>query len=346
MSFTLHAFNCWADRRFVATPPRYIVPGQTLYLTIEAARRQFRFVPRNDLVESIRFIFWYCAKKYGMAVHEALWMSNHAHICLTDVQGILPNFMCQMNSLISRQINALLDDTGTNIQKGYSSIEIADDASMLRLSSYTLANPCAADLVSKASEWEGFSTYKHDYNQPFIVERPKCGIWREDNSPHSERTRTGDSITPNTPPPSRWRRKPSKLPELVEGVLDRPKIMPELSDKELRRLVRHETGMKEDLAKDKRREAKKDVLGCKAILAQDSNARPRKRRELFKRQPLVASHNEELKQFRVNRIHAFRQRYREALDRFLEWGAGQALFPKGTWKMRVLYKIPCSPRMA
>lgn len=319
-----------------------MIPGQTLYLTIEAVRRQFRFVPTKDVVDSIRFIFWYCAKRHSVAVHEATWMSNHAHICLTDVEGLLPKFMCQMNSLISRQLNALTDSNGTNIEKGYSSIEIADPGSMLRLSSYTLANPCAADLVEKVTDWEGVCTYHRDYNEPFVVERPKCGMWSERRPIKQDEASTSDDPSDN-PKISKWRRKPSKLPDFVEVQLARPDLRPELSDLELRQLVRKETAIKEANAAAARKAKNKQVLGPEGVLSQDRNARPKTRRPLFQRQPLVAAHDPEVERQRLNRIYRFRQRYKEALDVMVALGKEHAVFPEGTWKMRTLFDVTCEP---
>lgn len=323
----------------MATPPRRVVPGQTLYLTIEAVRRQFRFIPTKDLVDSIRFIFWYCAKKHSMAVHEATWMSNHAHICLTDVQGILPRFMCQMNSLISRQINALTGDTGTNIQKGYSSIEIADCASAIRLSSYTLANPCAADLVEKVADWKGVCTYHRDYHEPFVVERPKCGMWSEsqEKRPRARSLELDSDGNEKT----KWPRKPSKLPEYVEVELTRPDVRPELSNQQVRALVRRETKQKEQTAAAKRKANNKTILGMDAVLKQDPNSTPKKERDLFRRKPLVAAQCDELTALVLDRIHRFRQKYKQALDEYLASGSKSAVFPMGTWKMRTLFKVRC-----
>lgn len=335
----------------MATPPRSILPGQSLYLTIHAANRQFRFIPHKDLVDSIRFIFWYCAKKYEISVHEATWMSNHAHICLTDERGVLPKFVCQMNSLVSRQINALTGETGTNIEKGYSSIEIADSASMLRLSAYTLANPCAANLVRKASDWEGFCTYSREYNQPFKVERPRCGMWAE-NGEYKQSSAAQNSAQPinqdssTVPRKSRWRRKPSKLPESVEVKLARPRIMPDLSDRVLRQKVRERTTYNEETAENKRKRMKKRVLGIAGILKQRSNDRPPTTKKRFKHTPLVAAESKELRLYRMNIIREFRQRYKEALDRFCRLGKEHARFPEGTWKMRTAFNVSCSPLLA
>lgn len=103
-------------------------------------------------------------------------MSNHAHFCITDNKGVLPSFVEKMNSLIARQLNALRGEKGTNFEKGYSDLDILDSDSLADLCAYTLANPCEAGLVSTAAAWKGVSTYHMEYNKPFTVKRPNCGM--------------------------------------------------------------------------------------------------------------------------------------------------------------------------
>lgn len=256
--------------------------------------------------------------------------------------------MCQMNSLISRQINALAGESGTNIEKGYSSVEIADDASMLRLSAYTLANPCAANLVNKASEWEGFCTYHRDYNEPFIVERPKCGLWRESDPSEVDEDEANNesSGTEHRAERKKWRRKPSKLPDSIEAVLARPSIMPELGDKELRQKVRVQLACNEKTAAMKRKKENKTVAGSNGVLSQETSHQAIEPRKQFTRRPLVAAESEETTRYRLERIFRFRQEYKEALERYRSQGKEHARFPRGTWKMRTLFKVACAQQLA
>lgn len=339
----MHGLGARDDSECVATPPRIIFPGQKVHLTIQAVNRQYRFVPQKDVLDSIRFIFWHCVSVYGMAVHDMLWMSNHAHICMTDIRGVLPKFMCQMNSLISRQLNALRGVTGTNIEKGYSSIELLDDASMVGFCAYTLANPCAADLVHTAADWKGISTLKREYNEVFLVERPKCGMWSEHRPGVSPALvdEAGDEAKKKV----KRRRKPSKLPDVVQAKLTRPDVMSELDDRELRQRVRDETKLKECNAARKRvakagaktRSKRKSVLGWEQVLLLRWNQSPRKLQPIFARKPLVAARSEELAQARLDEITVFREEYAEALDLYFMWGSDYAVFPEGTWKMCEVY---------
>lgn len=328
----------------VATPPRFVVPGQSLHLVVKAVSRQFRFVPRKEVVDSIRFIFWYCVKKYKVAVHDAMWMSNHSHLAVTDVDGVYPKFMCEMNSLISRQLNALGSGEGTNIEKGYTCTEIADDEAMLRTCAYILANPCLADLVERTSDWKGVSTFEREYGVPFVVKRPKCGMWSE--SPPDEKCLERNSGSRSDARGgsggwSRRRRKPSNLPEEVEGVLTRPGICLDMSNEELRGKIVARTAYKEKKASAKRKKKKKKVLGWIRAVEEIPTNKPRKRQAIFELKPLVSASAEEVLAVRLDQIRRFRQAYREAWIIYVHESPERAVFPRGTWKMRTMLNARC-----
>jgi putative transposase len=66
-----------ADLSGCVTPPRYNVPGQTVWVSVQAVGRSFRFVPTVQVRESIDFLFALLATKYGLKVHEYLFMKDH-----------------------------------------------------------------------------------------------------------------------------------------------------------------------------------------------------------------------------------------------------------------------------
>lgn len=327
----------------MATPPRIVTPGRPVFLTIRAVNRQFRFVPSKEIVDSIRFVFWHCVSAYNISVHEALWMSNHAHICLTDNDGVLPRFVCKMNSMLSRQLNALRGHKGTNIEKGYSDIEICHDQSMASLCAYALANPCAAHLVNQANAWQGFTTHDLEYNQSFVVERPNCGLWGDGNQPRELIPKTfRPKLKPNNATNSSSRRKPSTLPQRVEGVLTRPKIHLELSDAALRASIRLETKLREQKAQEKRNDEGRSVIGMARVLRRKWNESPSTFEPLFEEIQRIATRCITQKIEKARLLARFNQEYEDALRDFIEKGKSGAVFPPGTWKMRTLFRANCA----
>lgn len=318
-----------------------ITPNRPVFLTLRASGRQFRFLPTKEVTESIRYIFWHCVEVYGIKVHDMNWMSNHAHLCLLDQRGVLPAFTCKMNSMISKQLNAIRRQRGTNIEKGYSDITVVDDWSMASFCAYALANPCAADLVTRASAWKGLNSYGLEYGETFTVTRPNCGMWKE--------RKKGDSAPPELPKTFRPKlcankmlsddllggRKMSKLPKTVQGVLTRPNILPHLNNLELRKLIRDETSRREEMAIARRKKVDKKVLGMRGVLAMKWNDLPSSYESLFQEIPRIATRSHVKFVIYQRLITQFNQRYQEERQKFIHLGKDAALFPYGTWKMRV-----------
>lgn len=339
------------ERKGVATPPRIIIPNRPVFLTLRASGRQFRFLPSKEVTDSIRYIFWHCVDVYGIKVHDMSWMSNHAHICLLDERGVLPAFTCKMNSLISKQLNALRRQRGTNIEKGYSDITVLDDWSMASFCAYALANPCAADLVSRASKWKGLHTYNLEYGEKFIVTRPNCGMWKEGGEVSAGPAQLPRTFRPRVLPKTNATqeansridkpRKPSNLPEIVEGVLTRPNILPYLNNSELRDFIRSETTRREQMAIERRAKSKKGVLGMRGVLAMKWNDVPCSYESLFEEIPRIATRSQAKAMLYQQRIAEFNHQYEAERQKFIWLGKDAALFPYGTWKMRVTMKANC-----
>ena len=265
-----------------------------------------------------------------MHIHEVLCMSNHFHLLLTDVHGRLPDFMHYLDSLLARSVNACRGSSGAVFEKEYSLVVETDEEKIVEHAVYTLANPCAEHLVRRSKHWRGFSTQKLEYGQIVQIERPKVGLWKEEPVERSrKRSMNGEQ--------TRRRGKPSRLPDIIEFELVRPRVWMHLGDTELRAEVRRRLDKRELELIEMRRRAGKEVLGIKRVLAQRWNASPRRSEELFETKPRVAGRGwrQELR-----RIQDFVAAHARARARFLA-GDRCVVWPAGTWQMRVRYGVPC-----
>ena len=100
------------------TSPRYVVPDQTVFITLRAVGRSFRFLPTRQVRELIDYALAVMSKEHGILLHELEFLSNHGHLLLTDVHGVLPDSMRDLASLLSRSLNVHRGHRGTNIRKG------------------------------------------------------------------------------------------------------------------------------------------------------------------------------------------------------------------------------------
>ena len=102
----------------MATPPRQVKKSTTYFVTCRCVSRTFRLVPTDKVTKLVEYCLALCAFLTGIRLHAYCFMSNHYHLVLTDVRGLLPDFMMRLNALLSRNLNAIRGWNGTNFEKG------------------------------------------------------------------------------------------------------------------------------------------------------------------------------------------------------------------------------------
>ncbi len=324
------------------TPPRQILPGQTVFITCRAVGRTFRFVPKPEVVDTIRFCFVLAASKYRIQVHEFLWMSNHFHMVVTAVDDALPSFMQHLNSLTSRALNALRGRSGANIEAHYNMVVVTDPAKILEHCAYTLANPCAANLVVRAEQWKGLSSYHLEYGEKLVAKRPKRGLWSEKRlkaEAAAEAKRRGRKGRKSA---GRAKRRGRRVtPDEVSITLTRPPGFDEMSDEDLRDEVRRQVVVREAEAEDLRAEEGRRVLGMKRVRAQHWNDYPKKTENMFGPVPKASGKSRWAVLEALGRCAQFVAAYRRARGAFVA-GDRDVEFPCGTWQMKKRFHVNCA----
>lgn len=199
---------------------------------------------------------------------------------------------------------------------------------------YTLANPVRAFLVAKARHWKGTSSLRLEYGKPVPVEKPKLGLWAG-KAAHAGRRASQRSKR------AAYAGR-STLPAVAYLVIDRPPIMPHLSDEELRAELRERLAQTEQEIGKKRQKLGWKVLGWSKVVAQWFMAIPAKTEELFQRNPTFSASHVWERVAIAALLKKFRQAYYEARRRFLA-GDRDVAFPEGTYFMRRHWNVPIEP---
>ena len=140
--------------------PRSVLPNTTYMLTRRCLGRRFLLRPDG----AINNIFVYClalaAEKYGVELHAACVMSNHYHLILTDVRGVLPDFTAWLNRQLAMCIKRVRkwDEVVWEPNVACSAIELPGRAEVLDKVAYVLLNPVSAALVRSPERWPGVVT--------------------------------------------------------------------------------------------------------------------------------------------------------------------------------------------
>jgi len=260
-------------------------------------------------------IFLYClawaVRASCVQVHEFIVMSNHYHIVLSDPHGRLPKFTQQLHGLVARAVNASRGRFGTFWEnEQYSAPELPEDADVVDKSVYVLTNAQAADLVERAHQWPGLSSWNLEYGQEIVVTKPATMFSR-------------------------------RMPKQLSFKLVRPPVHLDLSDADLRALIRRKVVEREEqLIIERRRDGRK-VLGVKRILAQSIDDAPTSREERFAVRPRVSSRSVWQRLAVIRRNKTWLAAYREALGRFVA-GVRDVVFPYGTYLMKERFAVACA----
>ena len=289
----------------------------------------------------LRYLLFATVHKYAgrISLHEFQFLSNHFHLVLTDVEGCLPAFMQDLNSLITRNLNAIHGDSGTCIEKGYNDVTPQDDERVVRHAVYTLANACAAHLVRRTRQWTGLSSHALWYGDEVVAARPADGMWKyadEAERQRLKRRRRRSSVNEGR----LQRRSRTTMPQVARIRLERPPIYNDLSDVELRKHILAQLAARENELESERRRLRLRVLGMRKVKLQSYWASPRTAEDMFKTTPSISASSKWTLIGGLRRRAAFVTAYARARDSHLA-GDSDPVFPYGTWWMKRRFNVRC-----
>jgi putative transposase len=294
------------------TAPRRVLPAATLMLSRRCLNRMLLLRPSKLTNQLFSFILAVVAERYGIEVHCFCVLSNHFHLVATDPLGTSPAFMRDLCALVARSFNALHGRWENLWAPGsYSAVALLTPDDVLDKMAYVLANPAAADLVQHGSEWPGlWSAPAQIGGAPIRIDRPRH-FFREEGP----------------------------MPGYARLQLSCPCGFDSAED--FRAELERRVAALEDEAARKRKEKGGTVLGAKKVLAQKPHARPafgEPRRGL---NPRIAARDKWKRIEAIGRLKEFLHSYRAAWAAFTR-GARDALFPHGTYWMRIAYGAVCA----
>ena len=182
---------------------------------------------------------------------------------------------------------------------------------MLAKIAYVLANPVAAGLVRRGSQWPGL------WSAPEMIGAGPVPVKRPDH----------------------FFRADGSMPEVVPLELVCPPGFESAEDFR-RQLTAELTALEDEAARELAREGR-SFLGVRSVLAQKPDDRPapgEPRREL---NPRIACRDKWKRIEALQRLKEFLRAYRLAWRDFVR-GFREAVFPHGTYGLRVLYGVRCA----
>jgi REP element-mobilizing transposase RayT len=288
------------------------LPGKTYLVTRRTSERRFFLRPSPLTNEVFLYVLAVAAQRYDVLVHAFCVLSNHVHLVLSDRNGCLPAFMQYVDSLVARAINASLGRfEGFWAKDGtYSAVEPLAPDDVVSKVAYVLANPVAAGLVRRGSEWPGLWTSPDQIGSAKLV----------------------------APRPKHFFDPKGYMPEVAELELTTP---PAFAAAEFRAQVAVEYAEEEERHHRELASQGRRFLGVARVLAQNPFARPAQFEPRFGLRPRIAARDMWKRIEGIFRLKSFLQEYRKAwLDR--RSGNANVVFPAGTYLLRVMHGVQCA----
>ena len=293
------------------TAPRRVIRNATYLITRRCFARMFLLRPSDLTNKVFEYRLAVAAERYGIQLHAFCVLSNHWHCVLTDPKGKLPKFEQDLDSIVARALNAAHGRWESFWAPGsYSAVVLGTPADILDKMAYVLANPVAAGLVRRGSEWPGL------WSAPSIIDAGAKLVAR----------------------PEHFFRKKGKSPKTAKLELVRPPGFE--SSESLRAQLEMAVAEREDQAARNLAETGRSFLGAAKALVQKALARPapdERRRGL---NPRVAGKDRWRRIEAIGRLKSFLAEYRTAWRAF-KAGVREAVFPEGTYWMSVAYGVTC-----
>jgi REP element-mobilizing transposase RayT len=289
------------------TAPRRILPGATYLVTRRCVQRQYLLRPSRTVNEVFLYLLAVAAERFGILVHAFCVLSNHCHLVVTDPNARLPAFQQFLDALVARALNAYLGRWEAFwAPDSYSAVALVLPDDIVDKAAYTLANPVEAGLVRSGHLWPGlWSAPERVGGEAFEIRRPRHFFDEKGQLPEKAWLKL-------TPPPG------------LTAEAFREQLAARLAEREAIAVKEH----------------RGQFLGAVRVMAQRPTDRPKPGEPRRALNPRVASRDKWKRIEVLGRLKEFLSRYRAALA---ERCAGnlKALFPCGTYLLRVAHGVPC-----
>jgi REP element-mobilizing transposase RayT len=280
--------------------PRCVLKGTTYLVTRRCLGRRFLLRPDRLMNDLFRYCLARAAEAHGIELHAVTVMSNHYHLVLTDIRGVLPDFMRALNRQVAMGVKRLRDwdEVVWEPNVPYSAVALESPREVLDKVAYTLLNPVSAGLVRRSERFPGLvSTLARLREGRLHAQRPN--VWFSKTAP--KRATLRFCVPPGFSDQAQYFQA---LKALLQSRL---------------RTLRAEHSRRG-----------REYLGRAAILRTQVTASPNTKKQRFGRRPAFSALTRERWKRALQLLRGFRRAYRAAYE---AWRSGDrsVVFPRGSW---------------
>jgi len=288
-----------------------VVPGTTYTLVRRTNHRLFRTRPEQLTNDIFLYALAWAVEKHGCLIHASTLMSSHHHTTLTDVRGVLPDFLRDFHRTVAKALNVTqkVAESLWTVKRSRPLI-LSTPEDVIDAIAYGAANPVSAGLVESPEQWPGVLLWKpctQTVRRPAVYFDPK-----------------------------------GKAPEELQLEICLPLCLdPQTGVQQLTQAVREKVAE----AREKIKAEGRKFLGATAVMAKSIFTRPKSVDGKSERKPVVKAADSSVRKACKQALRAFQQAYAVALQAWKE-GDRSVEFPYGTWWMRVHHRARVAAALA
>lgn len=183
----------------MARLPRLSLPGYPHHVIQRGNNRQAIFSSAADY-QTLLGLIEENAKKFGVALHAYVLMSNHFHLLVTpESADSLPRMMQAVGRRYVRHFNDRQGRTGTLWEGRYRSTLIQTESYLLACMAYIDLNPVRAALVAQARDypWSSHGHYAGLRSDRLVTPHPL--FWTLGNTPFAREAAYAEMVHAGVP---------------------------------------------------------------------------------------------------------------------------------------------------
>ena len=223
----------------MARLPRLTLPGYPHHVIQRGNNRQPIFSSSADYERLLSLLFEN-AKKFDVAIHAYVLMSNHFHLLVTpqSAEG-LPQMMQAVGRRYVRYFNDIQKRSGTLWEGRYRSTLIQTERYLLACMAYVDLNPVRAGLVAQARDypWSSYGHYSGQRIDKLITPHPL--VWALGNTPFAREAAYAELVQGGLSPGQQTALTDSAL---SGWALGEPDFVAELQKRTQRRVTKRTAG--------------------------------------------------------------------------------------------------------
>jgi putative transposase len=223
----------------MARLPRLTLPGYPHHVIQRGNNRQAIFSSLADYQTLLTLLEEY-AKKFNVAIHAYVLMSNHFHLLATpQTADGLPQMMQAVGRRYVRYFNDHQKRSGTLWEGRYKSTLIQTDRYLLACMTYIDLNPVRGALVAQAADypWSSYGHYVGLRSDPLIT--PHALVWELGNTPFAREATYAELVQSGINPVQQAALTAATLHGWALGGAD---FVADLQNKTQRRVARSSAG--------------------------------------------------------------------------------------------------------